>query len=294
MIPLSEIVAVLGPLSVFGPMERSVSNVVVLGPNDEPAVLAWCNAKNLANTAAFRQGVLIVPTTEGIELAPEVTYLVCEEPRRAFQAVLEKFFAPQRKVGIHSTAIVLGQVGEASFIGPGVVIEPGVTLGDEVSVDANTVIKSGTVIGDRVQIGANCTIGGTGFGYEKDIDGQYLMIPHVGGVILEDGVEVGNNTAIDRAVLGATILRKNVKVDNLVHIAHGCDIGENSLIIAHAMIAGSTSIGPNVWVAPCAAVINKTSVGEGAVVGMGAVVTKPVEDGDVVVGNPARSLKKRD
>lgn len=294
MTQLAEIVRALGDVEVHGTLDRFVTNVVVLGPNEEPTALAWCNAKNLPSTAAFRQGVLIVPTLEGFTQVPEVTYLVCPEPRRAFQTVLEKFFTPPRKVGIDPTAIVLGQVGDNPYIGPGVVIEAGTTLGDEVSIDANSVIKAGTVIGNRVQIGANCTIGGTGFGYERDIDGQYVMIPHVGGVILEDGVEVGNNTAIDRAVLGNTILRRNVKVDNLVHIAHGCDIGENSLIIAHAMIAGSTVIGPNVWVAPCAAVINKTTVGEGAVLGMGAIVTKPVEDGDVVVGNPARSLKKRD
>ncbi|MBL8048207.1 MAG: hypothetical protein JNJ45_05945 [Chthonomonas sp.] len=293
MISVAELAAAIGA-QVIGPTDGQIANAVVLGANEDPTVLAWCNAKSIGKLADFRAGAVIVPSIEGVELIPGVTYLVVDEPRRAFQTALERFFAPTRPVGTHPSAVLESPVGHNCFIGANVVIEPNCQIGDEVVIDANTVVKAGTRIGHRVTIGANSTIGGAGFGYERDIDGQYVMIPHLGVVVLEDGVEIGNNTAIDRAVLGETRLRRNVKVDNLVHIAHGCDIGENSLVIAHAMIAGSTKIGANVWVAPCAAVINKTTVGDNAVVGMGAVVTKPVEAGDVVVGSPARSIKKRD
>jgi UDP-3-O-[3-hydroxymyristoyl] glucosamine N-acyltransferase len=132
-----------------------------------------------------------------------------------------------------------------------------------------------------------------GFGYEKDEDGHYQVIPHIGGVLIEENVEIGNNTCIDRAVLGNTILKKNCKIDNLVHIAHGVIVGENSLVIAHAMVGGSTVIGDNVWVAPNAALINKITIGDNATIGLGAVVVKNVGENDTVIGNPAKPMIKK-
>lgn len=130
-----------------------------------------------------------------------------------------------------------------------------------------------------------------GFGYEKNEQGDYEVLPHIGNVIIKDNVEIGNNNCIDRAVLGSTILHKNVKVDNLVHIAHGVVIDENSLIIAHAMIGGSTEIGKNVWVSPGALIINKLKVEDNSLIGMGAVVVRKVDKNTVVAGNPAKYLK---
>jgi UDP-3-O-[3-hydroxymyristoyl] glucosamine N-acyltransferase len=118
------------------------------------------------------------------------------------------------------------------------------------------------------------------------------LIPHIGNVVIEEGVEIGNCTCIDKAVLGSTILRKNCKIDNLVHIAHGVEIGENALIIAHAMVAGSVHVGKNSWIAPGALIINQVSVGENTTVGLGAVVIKDVADNQTVVGNPARNILK--
>jgi len=116
-------------------------------------------------------------------------------------------------------------------------------------------------------------------------------LPHIGNVLIYDKVEIGNNTCIDRAVLGSTIIHENVKIDNLVHIAHGVVIQENSLIIAHAMIGGSAEIGKNVWIAPGALIINKGKVEDDSVVGMGAVVIKKVDKRAIVAGNPAKFLK---
>jgi acetyltransferase-like isoleucine patch superfamily enzyme len=145
---------------------------------------------------------------------------------------------------------------------------------------------------ENVRIGSNCTIGAVGFGYEMSEDGLYEVIPHIGNVVLERNVEIGNNVCIDRAVLGSTFLDANVKIDNLVHISHGVSIGKNSLVIAHAMIAGNVQVGEGVWIAPCSAIRQKQKIGDNALVGLGGVVVKDVEAGDTVAGVPARSLSK--
>ena len=179
-------------------------------------------------------------------------------------------------------------------IGHNVVIENNVVIEEFTIIGSNTVILKNTKIGKRVKIGCNNTIGGTGFGYEKNENNKYELIPHIGNVIIEDDVEIGNNTTIDKAVIGSTFIRKNSKVDNLVHIAHGVEIGENSLIIANSMIAGSVKIGKNVWVAPSVSILNKKTIKDNSVIGMGAVVLRDVENNEVIVGNPGKLLKKNE
>jgi UDP-3-O-[3-hydroxymyristoyl] glucosamine N-acyltransferase len=155
----------------------------------------------------------------------------------------------------------------------------------------NNTIHKKTIIGNDVKIGSNNTIGGVGFGYEKNEFGKNEVLPHIGNVVIKNKVEVGNNTCIDKAVLGSTIICENVKIDNLVHIAHGVIIKDNSLIIANSMIGGSSIIGENVWVSPSVSIINKISVGDNSLVGMGAVVLKSLDQNTVSVGNPSKVIK---
>ena len=129
-------------------------------------------------------------------------------------------------------------------------------------------------------------------GVISDENGDFELIPHIGNVVIKDNVDIGNNTCIDRAVLGSTILEENVKVDNLVHIAHGVSVGRNSVVIANAMVAGSVKIGSNSWIAPSSSILNKKDVGDNSLVGMGAVVTKSIEDNTIVAGNPAKFIRK--
>ena len=148
-----------------------------------------------------------------------------------------------------------------------------------------------TIIGNNVTIGCNNTIGGIGFGYEKDEFGEYKLIKHIGNVVINDGVEIGNNTCIDRGVIGSTIIGENCKIDNLVHIAHGVNIGKNSLIIANSMIAGSVTIGENVWVAPSTSIINGISIGNNSMTGIGALIIKEIKDSELHIGSPAKKYK---
>ncbi len=258
--------------------------------------ITWCSDKNSELLKALKTtAVVIVSNTLDTTLNKTLNYLVVENPRRAFQEILTHFFNSKRKPEISDTASIASccTIGENVFIGNGVVIEENCTIGNEVTILHNTVILKDTVIGNQVTIGSNNTIGGVGFGYEKNSNGDFELIPHIGNVVIYSHVDIGNNTCIDRAVLGSTILHENVKIDNLVHIAHGVVVGRNSVVIANAMVAGSVTIGENTWIAPSAAIINKKTIGDNALIGLGAVVTKNVDDNDVVVGNPAKPLLKK-
>ncbi len=297
---IKEIISFLKPISFQLNEEKSILMVksiedLSFGEN----CLGWCSDKNSEVLSNIISGtVLISQKLENVLMENDsiiqFNRIVVENPRLAFSSILRKFFIKKAVFGIvHSSSVIDGTVQFSKSnvnIGPNVVIEEGVIIGSKVIVGANTVIKSGTIIHDNVIIGSNCTIGGVGFGYEPNEDGLYELIPHIGNVILHDSVEIGNNTCIDRAVIGSTILEKEVKVDNLVHIAHGVHIGENSLIIAHAMIAGSVKIGKNSWIAPCASIKQKLVVGNNALIGMGSVVLKNVGDQDVVAGVPAKKI----
>lgn len=262
--------------------------------------LGWCSDKNIAELNKLNAGFVIVNKSllaEVQTINPELIYLPVEQPRSAFSAVLMEFFVPKTVYGqIHSSVLAHETAqydAEKVNFGPNVVVEANCVIGDYVEIGANTVVKSGTIIEDYCKLGCNNTIGGVGFGYEPNEQNQYELIPHIGIVHLAKFVEIGNNVCIDRAVLGSTYLAEHVKVDNLVHIAHGVKIGKNSLIIANSMIAGSVEIGENVWVSPSVAVRQKLAIGDNALVGLGAVVVKNVDDNQVVAGNPAKPLEKK-
>ena len=264
--------------------------------------IAWCSDKNIGNLDSIKQGSIILSSIayehakKNNSQCSTINWIVVEEPRRFFSLVLNTFFVKKSisrvielSASIHSSV----KLDDSCYIGHNVVIEAGVTLGKNVKINHNTTILSDSIIHDNVSIGCNCTIGGVGFGYELNANGSYDAIPHIGNVELMANVEIGNNVCIDRAVLGSTLLCKNVKVDNLVHIAHGVTIGENSLIIANAMIAGSVTIGKDVWIAPSSSIIQKLEISDNALIGIGSTVIKNVEASSIVAGNPAKKIKSR-
>jgi UDP-3-O-[3-hydroxymyristoyl] glucosamine N-acyltransferase len=294
---LSEIVKRIENAYFIGNDSTLINDVIQLNTNNKRNdVIYWCNDKNMDLLALCEAGTIICPNKirETNYINENCNYIIVSNPRAVFAQVLKDFFIPtedkysiSKKASIHSSATI----GKNVFIGDNTIVEKNCTIGDDTYIGYNNTILSKTYIGSKVRIGNNNTIGGVGFGYEKNEQGNYEVLPHIGNVIIKDKVEIGNNNCIDRAVLGSTILHENVKVDNLVHIAHGVVIGENSLIIAHAMIGGSTEIGKNVWIAPGALVINKLKIEDNSLIGMGSVVVRKVDKNTVVVGNPAKYLK---
>ncbi len=298
---LKELLQKIDIIDFKGDRNTFINEIKALG--DEGVTenaLFWCSDKNKAGLLGLKKGVALISQesynfliSEKDELA--ISYIIVSKPRLVFMEILNLFFVKKPKYGKICTSVII----DASVkydksevnIGSNVVIEEDVVLGKKVMIGHNSVIRSGTVVGDNVNIGSNNTIGGDGFGFEKNKDGEYDFIPHLGNVVIKNNVVIGNNNCIDRAVLGSTIIGSNVKIDNLVHIAHGVQIKDNSLIIAHAMVAGSVEIGENVWVSPSSSIMQKVKIGDNALVGMGSVVLKDVEKSNVVAGVPAKVIK---
>lgn len=263
--------------------------------NKSNNVIMWVSDKNINQAEKLNFGTLVCsPLIKQYSFSENVNIIIVENPRLIFAEILKLLYPQFIEFKISQTAVISKSaiIGENVFIGENVVVEDDCFIGNNCVINHNTVILKGTIIKDNAKIGCNCTIGGVGFGYERDINGNLNLIQHIGNVIINEYSEIGNNTCIDKAVLGSTIIGRNTKIDNLVHIAHGVIIGENSLIIANAMIAGSTIIGNNVWIAPSASILNKIKISDNSFVGMSSLVLKDVIEGDIVAGVPAKSIKK--
>ena len=211
-------------------------------------------------------------------------------PRLDFCRVLERFFVPAPPAGSHPSAVVspLAKIGDRCFIGPGCVVSDAVETGDDCVLYGRVFLYGGTRLGNRVTIHAGAVLGADGFDFEKRPDGSWQKLPHMGGVLVGDDVEIGANTTIDRGSVGDTVIERGVKIDNLVHIAHNARIGADSLVIAGAVVCGGTRIGERVWVAPQSCVREKAMVGSDSTVGMGAIIHADTAPGSTMVAWHAR------
>ncbi|NVO11256.1 MAG: UDP-3-O-(3-hydroxymyristoyl)glucosamine N-acyltransferase [Bacteroidales bacterium] len=223
------------------------------------------------------------------------SFIISDNPRLDFLRVISKFFLEEESVkSIHPTAII----DDGAIIGLNVSIGPYCYIGKQVIIGDNTTICSNVTITSPVNIGKNCfiksgaVIGQSGFGFEYNENGIPEQFPHVGTIEIGNNVYIGANTAIDRGTLGCTKISDNVKIDNLVHIAHNIIIEKNSLIIAGVTLCGGVLIGENCSIAPNSTIKQKIKIGRNSIVGLGAVVLKDVEDNSIVVGNPAKKMIK--
>jgi len=252
--------------------------------------------------------VTIVNKTFEPEQAISTTLIKVEDAYQAFSKLLEYYNQVKlMKSGIeqpsvlsenviYGTDLYLGSfcyVGKNVKIGNNVKIYPNTFIGDNVVIGDNCVFFAGVRIYSETEIGNNCVIhsgtiiGSDGFGFAPHEDGTYSKIPQIGNVILEDDVEVGSCTTIDRATMGSTIIRKGVKLDNQIQIAHNVEIGENTVIASQTGIAGSTKIGRNCMIGGQVGIVGHITIGNNVRIQAQSGIGKSIGDGEVVQGTPA-------
>jgi UDP-3-O-[3-hydroxymyristoyl] glucosamine N-acyltransferase len=248
--------------------------------------------------------VIVGPGIVPPDVAPAggINFLETADPYLAFAKILQLFSAPQRfdgtvsplayvdrsaEIGDRVTIFAHAFVGPRVRIGSGCVVFPGVFLGEQVQIGtasifhANVVVREGCRVGDRVILHPGVVVGSDGFGYAGRGEAR-VKIPQTGIVVIEDDVEIGANTTIDRATLGKTVIRRGAKIDNLVQIAHNVVIGEHSVVAAQTGIAGSTQLGKNVTLAGQVGVVNHIKIGDGATIGPQSGVAKSVPAGAIL------------
>lgn len=251
------------------------------------------------------------PALVAIASNRQISWLTSAEPRLTFAQVIDLFYQPFRpQPQIHPTAVIASGVklGKNAYIGAYAVIERDVNLGDDVCIHPNVVIYPEVVIGDRSVLHANCTIhertqigkdcvihsgaviGAEGFGFVPIPTGWYKM-QQSGVTILEDGVEVGCNSAIDRPAVGETRIGKQTKIDNLVHIGHGCQIGANCALAGQVGLAGGVNLGNRVILAGQVGVANQAKIGDGVIASAQAGIHNDIKAGEIVSGSPAINHK---
>ena len=255
-----------------------------------------------------RAGAVLVPESLADENGGPATRIIVAEPYRALvQLVAVLHPAPATATGVAPTAVVgdgvvLGEgvsvgphavvgrcvrLGARVRIGAGVVLGDGVEVGDDAVIDANVVCYPGTVLGARVVVKAGAIVGGDGFGYIHGPHG-HTRIPHIGGCVLEDDVEIGSNCTIDRGSLDDTVIGQGTKLDNQVHVGHNVRIGRRCLVMGGVGIGGSTRIGNGVVVAGHSTLVDHVTVGDRARIGARSFVIGDVPGGADVSGQPAR------
>ena len=220
------------------------------------------------------------------------------DARLGFAVAAGKIAGKGQEAGVHATAVVGKDVviGPGTAIGPGVVLGDGVRIGAGCDIQARVTIYPGVVLGDEVVVQAGAVLGSTGFGYARDSEtGEYVLFPQQGRLVIEDKVEIGANTTIDRGALEETRIGRGTKIDNLVHIGHNCVIGKDVVIAAQTGISGSSVVEDGAVLGGQVGIGEHATVGEGVILGGGAGVLsgkKMRGKGEVFWGRPARPLKE--
>ena len=279
-----------------------VAGIETAGPSD---VTFFANNKYAAELRTTRAGAVILG--ENAAAAP-CAMLRTKNPYLAFAKAMEVFAPPWTPApGIHPLALVAdtaqvaaeasigpfavigerARVGARTIVQPHAVIARDAQIGDDCLIHAGVSIRERVVLGHRVVVQDGAVIGSDGYGFARDADGSHYKIPQVGGVVLEDDVEIGANTTIDRPAVGETRIGRGAKIDNLVQIAHGVSVGARSLLAAQVGIAGSTTLEESVTLAGQVGVAGHLTVGKGVIATAQTGIPNSVEAGALVSGYPA-------
>jgi len=296
--------------TIEGNPDARVETVAKIEEAQSNALAFLGNPKYEEFAYSTNAGILMVNKDFSPTKKINATLLKVDDPYQSLAFLLEKFGASQANelVGIDEKAAINNSatIGEQVYIGACAVVEknvkvgnkakiyPQVFLAEDVEVGENTIIYSGVKIYKGCKVGANCilhagvVIGSDGFGFAPQADGSYQKVNHLGNVIIEDNVEIGANTTIDKGSIGSTFIRKGVKLDNLVHIAHNVEIGENTVIAAQSGVAGSTKIGKNCMIGGQVGIVGHIKIADGTKINAQSGVSKTIDEpGVAVTGSPA-------
>lgn len=307
MILTAGVIAELIGGSVDGDPQVQVSTVSPIDQGLKGSLSFLANPKYTEHVYETDASVVIVKTDFDGTKTVRPTLIRVDDPYSSFAILLQKYDEMNRpKAGIHPSASVAetAKVGVDVSIAAGVVIEDGAIVGDrailkahslvgeKAKVGAGSMLHSGAKVLHDCVLGHNCTlhagviVGSDGFGFAPQ-DVEYSKIPQIGNVILEDNVEIGANTTIDRATMGSTIIRKGVKLDNLIQIAHNVEIGEHTVIAAQTGIAGSTTIGKRCMIGGQVGIIGHLTIGDNVKVAAQSGIGSNLKDNAIVQGSPA-------
>lgn len=297
-------------LSTYPERDPEITGVTAVQTATEGSI-SYIEGERFRQYAGTTQAsALILPNNEALQAEASdrgIAWLSTRDPRLAFARAIGLFYRPyQPTPGIHPMAVIdpTANIGDGVAIGANVVIQAKVTIGAGAVIHPNVVVYPEAVIGDltvlhancviheRTQIGANCVIhsgaaiGAEGFGFVPTAAGWEKM-EQSGITVLEDGVEIGCNSAVDRPAVGETRIKRGTKLDNLVHIAHGCEIGAGVAMAAQVGLAGGVAVGDRVILAGQVGISNQAKIGNGAIATAKAGIHSDVAPGEIVSGVPA-------
>jgi UDP-3-O-[3-hydroxymyristoyl] glucosamine N-acyltransferase len=294
-VSIHEIVAIVGG-RYSGPGDRLISGVSTLTEASPEQLTFLGNPSYVPQLAATKAGAILVP--QEIE-GDDPRFIRVAKPHTALAEVLERFFNTRKMPhGISPQASVAksAKLGRNVAVGAFSVVGEDVEIGDDTLIYPNVTIYDGCRIGRRCILHAGVVIGADGYGFTQ-IGGRHRKIPQIGIVRIEDDVEIGANSCVDRAALGETVIGEGTKIDNLVQVGHNVRVGKHCLLVAQVGIAGSTEIGDYVVMAGQSGLAGHLKIGDRVQVGGGAGVFHDVRDGVKVMGNPAvefREYARRD
>ena len=317
---LGELVNTLGGTIVYGDPEWAIDSLS--GPEHAgPFDLVFADsAAGLAVAMQSGAGAVVLLSATGVENPHGKCLVAADQPRLWFSRAARLLKPPQLTIGVHPKAMVAtdATLGLGTTVGPGAVVEVGAHVGQRTHIEAGAIVSKGvqvgedchihpravlypgTTLGDRVVVHAGAVLGADGFGYVRDNrTGAYTQFPQQGTLVVEDDVEIGANTTIDRGALAETRIRRGTKIDNLVHIGHNCDIGEDVILVALTGISGSCTVGNGAVIAGQVGLGDHAHVGPGVILGgqagvlSGKTVTNDgLKPGTVLWGTPARPLRQ--
>lgn len=280
--------------SIGNPQNNSIIFILEYTENEEIKLKEIKNSLLIINEEA--------KVHENIKNKNSVIFV--DNPRREYIYILTKYNIENKKQYSRDLSYISKDVviGENTIIEPFVFIDENVIIGDNCYIKSGAKIYKNVTIGNNCTIGANTVIGDIGFGIERiapgkrkkiSFEGIPMKMPHYGGVIIGNNVEIGALTTVVAGAIDPTIIEDYVKTDDHVHIAHNVKLREGVLITAAVEISGSTEIGKNTWIGPNSSLMQKIKIGPNTIIGIGTNVLKSVEENEVLMGNPAKSLRRK-